>query len=197
MSTEDEDPPSYQFPFAVCCATDLSVDLMNHFLDLNKHNNDPSSEPTIAMTFFDQVDNYLSSPSVPPVQKASNPSSPFKGKSAQQCYLLLRQMVQVTGSEFNWEEFVIVDERTLEDNSVQLVSRPNIEEEEEEESNEAISVRVLMHLAQDVLFTCASGKTDVEEVRAMVSAPKEWDVEDWIRDGVLVAWGGKTEEDLN
>lgn len=55
----------------------------------------------------------------------------------------------------------------------------------------------MMHLAQDVLFTCAYGKTGIEEVRAMVMGQKSGDVEDWVRDGVLVAWGGKTEEDLN
>ncbi|KAI5358950.1 hypothetical protein Slin15195_G114010 [Septoria linicola] len=76
------------------------------------------------MVFIDTLDDYYEDETQAPVQASSSASSPFKGKSPHECYLLLRQLVKDTESQVNWQLFVVVDERSLQDDTVILACMP-------------------------------------------------------------------------
>lgn len=69
------------------------------------------------MVFIDSLDSYYEDETTTPVETPSSTSSPFKGKAPHECYLLLRQLVRNTKSPIDWEQIVIVDERSLQVNS--------------------------------------------------------------------------------
>ncbi|KAK5692279.1 hypothetical protein LTR17_025408, partial [Elasticomyces elasticus] len=62
-----------------------------------------------------------SSESWPGESTTSISSSPFQNKSPHECAVLLRRLWQETGSDINFEYFVILDERSLEDDTVLMV----------------------------------------------------------------------------
>ncbi|KAG9564682.1 hypothetical protein KCU71_g5888, partial [Aureobasidium melanogenum] len=52
---------------------------------------------------------------------ASHSPAPFKGKNANECFEMLQKMKVDTGSEINVENFAVLDERSVEDDTVLLV----------------------------------------------------------------------------
>lgn len=80
---------------------------MNRFIQLNMSGN------IFNMTFIDSLEDYYKDETELPVQEPSSTSSPFKGKSPHECYLLLKRLIRETESQIDWQEFVIVDERSL------------------------------------------------------------------------------------
>jgi hypothetical protein len=83
--------------------------------------------------------------------------SPFKNKSAHDCYLLLKRLRENTGSDIDCELFAIMDQRSLEDDTLFLVQGPL------EESGEAESVRAAFDIANGRLLVYLVGDTDVLE----------------------------------
>lgn len=71
----------------------------------------------------------------------TSPDSPFKGKSPEECYQLLRQL-RCNGSDVDYCSFVVMDERSLTDDTVHLVNAPG-----EGEEGEVQSVRVVFEIA--------------------------------------------------
>ncbi|KAK5692191.1 hypothetical protein LTR17_025482, partial [Elasticomyces elasticus] len=61
-------------------------------------------------------------------------SSPFQNKSPHECAVLLRKLWQETGSDINFEYFVILDERSLEDNTVLMVEAIRADEYDSDDS---------------------------------------------------------------
>jgi hypothetical protein len=51
----------------------------------------------------------------------SSPTSPFKGKNVKECRDLLRRLWEKTGCQVDYDHFVILDERSLVDDSALLV----------------------------------------------------------------------------
>lgn len=80
---------------------------MNRFISQNTEG-DMSN-----LVFVDSLDDYYEDETKTPVQHPSSTSSPFKGKTPHECYLLLRQLVRNTKSRIDWEQSVIVDEQSL------------------------------------------------------------------------------------
>jgi hypothetical protein len=62
------------------------------------------------------------------------PISPFKGKNAEQCWYLLKRLCAETGSQIDQDNFAILDERSLLDDTALVVQA--------EEGEGADSVRV-------------------------------------------------------
>ena len=60
----------------------------------------------------------------------SQPHSSFTNKSADECWLLLRAMREA-GSNIDYESFVIIDDRTLQDDTVLVVVKTLLTEDEE------------------------------------------------------------------
>lgn len=83
---------------------------MQRFVELN------TSEEMFNMVFVDSIDEYYwgeDGARPPIIEQPSSTESPFKGRSPHECYLLLRRLVKDTESRVNWQEFVIVDEQSL------------------------------------------------------------------------------------
>lgn len=65
----------------------------------------------------------------------SQANSSFKNKSADECWLLLRAMREA-GSDIDYESFVIIDDRTLRDDTVLVVVKTLLTEDEEDTNAE-------------------------------------------------------------
>ena len=120
--------------------------------------------------FVDSLTTECDEPSESPVEGASSNTSPFKGKSIHECYLLLQQLVNYTASDVDYDCFAIMDDRSLRDDTVWLAEGPA------EEDGEAEAVRAPFNIASHVLLNLRAGTTDVSELRE--KAGRE-------RDGVL------------
>jgi hypothetical protein len=55
-------------------------------------------------------------------KSVTSPDSPFKGKSPVECYRLLRALRLETSSDIDYNSFIVMDERSLADDTVLLVS---------------------------------------------------------------------------
>ena len=102
----------------------------------------------------------------------TSPDSPFKSKSPAECHQLLRQL-RVDGSDIDYCSFVIMDERSLTDDTVLLVNAPG-----EGEGGEVQSVRVAFEIAHWKL----SGY-----FMAMMDMGDDREVAEGMEDGVLRA----------
>lgn len=91
----------------------------------------------------------------------SQPNSSFKNKSADECWLLLRAMREA-GSDIDYESFVIIDDRTLQDDTVLVVVKELLTEDEAAEATNA-EVRMPSELASFQLGCYLGGHTDIGE----------------------------------
>lgn len=87
--------------------------------------------------------------------------SPFKGKSPTGCHLLLRQLRR-NESDIDYCSFVVMDERSLTDDTVLLVNAPG-----ESEEGEVQSVRVAFEIAHWRLSGYSMMMMDMAEDRAV------------------------------
>jgi hypothetical protein len=89
----------------------------------------------------------------------TSPDSPFKGKSPAECHQLLRQLRR-NESDVDYCSFVVMDERSLTDDSVLLVNAPG-----EGEEGEVQSVRVTFEIAHWRLSGYSMAMMDMGEDR--------------------------------
>ena len=99
------------------------------------------------LVFVDSLDGKYDQESEIGENIASNPASPFKGKTPEKCALLLQQLRR-NGADIAFEHFVIMDQRSLEDETVLLV---------EADGGEVAFVRAPFDLAYARLLTYAMG----------------------------------------
>lgn len=126
----------------------------DHFLQLN---NDNLNCEELHFVFLDSLDVLYDKEDEIGENAASSPISPFKGKSADKCSLLLQQLRRA-GADINHEEFVILDERSLRDDTVLVVLKELLVEGKE---GCDCSVRMVAEIAQFHLFLWMSGKRDI------------------------------------
>lgn len=93
--------------------------------------------------------------------------SPFKGKSPAECHRLLRQLRR-NESDVDYCSFVIMDERSLADDTVLLVNAPA-----EGEDGEVQSVRVAFEIAHWRLSGYSMAMMDMGEDRAVAEAAED------------------------
>jgi hypothetical protein len=91
----------------------------------------------------------------------SQPNSSFKDKSADECWLLLRAMHEA-GSDIDYESFVVIDDRTLEDDTVLVVVKELLTEDEAAQAANA-EVRMSSELASFRLGSYLAGESDIGE----------------------------------
>jgi hypothetical protein len=72
--------------------------------------------------FVDSIDGYYDGPSEMPVDTASNPLSPYIGKSPLACSQMLHKLCKETQSNLMENYFIMMGERSIRDNTVLLVS---------------------------------------------------------------------------
>ncbi|KAK3648206.1 hypothetical protein LTR56_007618 [Elasticomyces elasticus] len=91
---------------------------------------------------------------------ASSPTSEFLGKGPDECSLLLQQLVRA-GSDIDHEHFVIFDARSLQDETVLIVGREIMTEDEEAED---ASVRMIFEMVKCSMLAYLGGSdTSIEE----------------------------------
>ena len=92
---------------------------------------------------------------------SSSSSSSFKDKTAEECWLVLRAMREA-GSDIDYETFVMVDSRTLRDNSVLVVMKELLAEDEAGPATDS-QVRMAAEMVLSQLNSYASGRSDINE----------------------------------
>ncbi|KAG9693758.1 hypothetical protein KCU95_g6221, partial [Aureobasidium melanogenum] len=103
-----------QYP--IVCAAALTEEVMNRFIEDNDMDEDEWN-----FVFVDSIDECYDEPSFAPVEGPSNPNSPFIGKSPEECHKLLLKLCEDTESELLHRYFAIMDERSMQDDTVLLV----------------------------------------------------------------------------
>ncbi|KAI5205235.1 hypothetical protein E4T42_09398 [Aureobasidium subglaciale] len=92
--------------------------IMNRLLT----DSDIVEEDTWDFVFVDSIDHCYDQPSAVPVETPSNPDSPFISKTPYECSQLLLKLREDTESEIIPHYFIIMDERSLQDDTVLLVT---------------------------------------------------------------------------
>lgn len=91
----------------------------------------------------------------------TSPDSPFKNKSPSECHQLLRQLRR-NGSDIDYCSFVIMDERSLTDETVLLVNAAA-----EDEEGEVQVLRVAFEIAHERLGVYFVAEADMSEDRVV------------------------------
>lgn len=97
----------------------------------------------------------------------TSPDSPFKGKSPTECHLLLRRL-RCNDSDVDYCSFVVMDERSLTDDTVLLVTAPG-----EGEEGEVQSLRVTFKIAHWRLSGYSMAMMDMGEDRAVAEGMED------------------------
>jgi hypothetical protein len=89
---------------------------MDRFIEYNG-----VDEDNWTFVFVDSIDDYYDKASETPIEDGSDPNSPFIGKTPQECHQLLLKLREDTESEIMTNFFAIMDERSIQDDTVLLV----------------------------------------------------------------------------
>lgn len=111
--------------------------------------------------FVDTLDDYYSEASEAPMEVDSDPNSPFIRKSPQECYELLLKLREDTESEIITNYFAIMDERSIQDDTVLLVCASVDLDAENELSIQTI--RASFHASVFALMLYETGHSSVGE----------------------------------
>ncbi len=164
--------PSTAMVFAVCCTVDMSgevrdkiatfsnsglialysnsnhisTQLLNTFL--TKTYNAPNSRPYDFMLIVvrSREQKYTDPENLPVHEDVV--ASPFKGKNASECHDILHDIRRETGSEFDYEYFVVMDEQSAKDVTVLLVGA---------DDEEVSTMRVEFEIAKATLLARFAG----------------------------------------
>ena len=98
----------------------------------------------------------------------TSPESPFKGKSPAECHQLLRQLRRKE-SDIDYCSFVVMDERSLTDDTVLLVNAPG----EGEEEGDVQTIRVAFEIAHWRLSGYSMAMMDIGEDRKVAEAMED------------------------
>jgi hypothetical protein len=98
---------------------------------------------------------------------ATSPDSPFKGKSAAECHQLLCRLRR-DGSDIDYCSFVVMDERSVRDDTVLLVNAPR-----EGEEGEVQCIRVTFEIADSRLSGYFMADIDMAEDRAVAERTED------------------------
>lgn len=112
--------------------------------------------------FVDSVSHCYSEISETPVESGSDPNSPFIGKSPQECHQLLSKLQEDTESDITSDFFMIMDERSMQDDTVLLVSVTG-ERDEETGGRELLTLRATFEVSAKELVLYSIGHWTIEE----------------------------------
>ncbi|KAH0351988.1 hypothetical protein KCU81_g2116, partial [Aureobasidium melanogenum] len=141
----------------IVCAAPLTKELMDHFIVTSGY-----EEEWWECVFVDDLTNYYDDISSPPVESASNPHSPFINKRPQKCHNLLLKLREETESEITTEFFMIMDQRSMRDDTVLLVSVTG-DRDEETGVREALTLRASFEVSARELMLYSIGHWTIEE----------------------------------
>ncbi|KAH0191224.1 hypothetical protein KCV03_g6354, partial [Aureobasidium melanogenum] len=143
--------------FAICCAIAPTAELKDRILELC---DDYGGNTGTMLVFIDDLSRVYDEDDGLGYNKDSI-SAPFAGKTAYECWLMLKRILaENEGSYFADDMFAILDQRSLEDNTLLLVEEP-----EEEDGGEAHSVRAVFQMCETQMALWTAGKTTVTEAK--------------------------------
>jgi hypothetical protein len=102
------------------------------------------------------------------IRTITSPDSPFKGKPPAECHQLLRQLRR-NESDIDYCSFVVMDERSLTDDTVLLVNAPG----EGEEEGDVQTIRVAFEIAHWRLSGYSMAMMDIGEDRKVAEAMED------------------------
>ncbi|KAG9593868.1 hypothetical protein KCU77_g6339, partial [Aureobasidium melanogenum] len=137
--------------FPIVCAAPLSEEVLNRFIEHNDYDMDNWN-----FVFVDSLDECYTEPSFAPVKGPGNPNSPFIGKTPRECSRMLVKLCDDTGSDIIPLHFIIMDERSIQDDTVLLVTA-------EYQDNPLSSVRATFEASASALDLYLTGHSDPEE----------------------------------
>ncbi|KAK4565369.1 hypothetical protein LTR86_003986 [Recurvomyces mirabilis] len=109
--------------YPVCCATDLSAQVKDQILEEAQDGMGVDHY----LVFVDSLTKQYAEVSDHGYNEPSDSASPFKGKTPEECAALLQQLRR-NGADINFQHFAVVDERSLQDETLWLVKAPAPEE---------------------------------------------------------------------
>ena len=143
---------------------------MNRFSEADKEKSGDYDSYGRYFVFVDSMHKDYNQEPPEPIEQASSSTSPFIGLTPPECYTLLKELHATTKSNFDLNRFGIMDDRSMEDDTVLIV----------DPKTEYLSVRVEFALAMTAMFCWETGHSTVQE---------DIDTARETRDNVL-RWGG-------
>ena len=131
------------------------LQVMNRFIEENDVDDSQWN-----LVFVDSIDDCYNETSEAPVEEESDPNSPFIGKTPEECRRLLCKLQEDTESEIMPDLFVIMDERSTEDDTVLLAC---VDANPEGEFLGVATVRATFETAAFSLIIYEVGKSSVGE----------------------------------
>ena len=127
---------------------------MNRFCEIDKTRDyGPYSYYDKFYVFVDSMNKDYNEYPPEVIEKASSSTSPFIGKTPQECHALLKELHTTTKSEFDLDYFAIMDERSMYDDTVLIVDA----------TSEYGSVRADFGMAIQAMLVWMVGRSSVEE----------------------------------
>ncbi|KAH0037863.1 hypothetical protein KCU78_g1593, partial [Aureobasidium melanogenum] len=112
--------------------------------------------------FVDSISHCYDEISETPVESDSDPNSPFIGKTPEECHRLLLKLREDTESEIPTDFFMIMDEKSIQDDTVLLVSVTG-EEDEQTGIRDLLTLRATFEVSAKELMLYSIGHWTIEE----------------------------------
>ncbi|KAG9671529.1 hypothetical protein KCU99_g4778, partial [Aureobasidium melanogenum] len=141
----------------VVCAAQLTKEVMDRFIV-----NSGFEEDWWECVFVDSISHCYDEISETPVESDSDPNSPFIGKTPEECHRLLLKLREDTESEISTDFFMIMDEKSVQDDTVLLVSVTG-EEDEETGIRDLLTLRATFEVSAKELMLYSIGHWTIEE----------------------------------
>ncbi|KAM3419515.1 hypothetical protein BST61_g2858 [Cercospora zeina] len=152
----------------ICCAANIPSELKDRFIEENQNYQD---QMICYMVFIDDLSaTYTEESEIGEDEEyGSSPTrAPFKDKTYQECLEMLRKLRIEHQSDIRCPLFIVMDERTLQDDTVVLVQAPFMGEE-----GEIKSVRAEFQVAYGQLMLYEMAYKDIETDQAAAEATED------------------------
>ena len=124
---------------------------MNRFIKAEQKSND--DDDTQFFVFVDSMHKDYNEGPGEVIDKASSPDSPFIGKTPEECFALLKELQATTKSNIDLDGFAMMDERSINDDTLLIVNA----------KDGCASVRAEFAMAITAMMCWMTGHSSVEE----------------------------------
>ena len=112
--------------------------------------------------FVDSISHGYDNISETPVESESDPNSPFIRKTPQECHQMLLKLRDETESEITTDFFMIMDERSIRDDTILLVSVTG-DKDKETGVRDLLTLRATFEVSAKELMLYSIGHWTIEE----------------------------------
>jgi hypothetical protein len=114
---------------------------------------------------IDNIHHHYSKQSAAPIEEDSNPNSPFINKSPEEISKMLMKLCEDTKTELMYMYIIVMDERTLKDDTVLLVTKAL--------DSPLESVRAGFEVAAESIILFQTGHRGIEECQDQAAEDKD------------------------